>query len=130
MAAEYVCCSLTSQTKILLRQPIACYEIAKRTYNFVMTCGKSYDKYDPCYKAYIELGWLTYFNTFQHSNKYDDIPRNSDEFPVERVRFLDTIGEGNFGKVMKAEALDINRSGTWEMVAVKMWKGRYCWNQL
>ena len=48
MAAEYVCCSLTSQKKkVLLRQPIkkdgllrqliACYEIAKRTYDFVMT---------------------------------------------------------------------------------------------
>ena len=39
MAAEYVCCSLTSQQqkKVLLRQPIACYEIAKRTYDFVMT---------------------------------------------------------------------------------------------
>ena len=33
----------------LLRQPIACYEIAKRTYDFVMTRGKSYDKFDPCY---------------------------------------------------------------------------------
>ena len=43
-------CSLTSPTKkcrlllrqsiqknVLLRQPIACYEIAKRTYDFVMT---------------------------------------------------------------------------------------------
>ena len=61
MAAEYVCCSLTSQNYVLLlrqpikkdgilRQPIACYEIAKRTYDFVMTyVGKSYDKYDSCY---------------------------------------------------------------------------------
>ena len=37
MAAEYVCCSLTLQQNLLLRQPIACYEIAKRTYNFVVT---------------------------------------------------------------------------------------------
>ena len=57
MAAEYVCCLMTSQ-KIysndsqskkmgllqqpikkdrLLRQPIMCYKITKRTYNFVMT---------------------------------------------------------------------------------------------
>ena len=46
MAAEYVCCSLTSQAKKkkstlttanrLLRQPIAIYENAKRTYDFVM----------------------------------------------------------------------------------------------
>ena len=33
----------------LLRQPIACYEIAKRTYDFVDIRGDSYDKYDPCY---------------------------------------------------------------------------------
>ena len=47
MAAEYVCCSLTSPFFLflrqpikkdgLLRQPIACYEIAKWTYDFVMT---------------------------------------------------------------------------------------------
>ena len=59
MAAEYVYCSLTSQKVLLLRQtvkkdgllrqPIACYEIAKRTYDFVDIRGKSYDKYDPCY---------------------------------------------------------------------------------
>ncbi|XP_041372763.1 fibroblast growth factor receptor 3-like [Gigantopelta aegis] len=59
---------------------------------------------------------------FQNSNKYVDMPRHQDDFPVERIRFLDTIGEGNFGKIMKAEALDINSSGTWELVAVKMWK--------
>ena len=33
----------------LLRQPIACYEIAKRTYHFVMTyVGNRTIKYDPC----------------------------------------------------------------------------------
>ena len=78
MAAEYVCCSLTSQNYFtlttpikkdgllrqpikkdgLLRQPIACYEIAKRIYDFEI-CGISYDKYNlvmlflvgnkPCY---------------------------------------------------------------------------------
>ena len=37
MAAEYVCCTLTSHKIVLLQQPIACYEIAKRTYDFVMT---------------------------------------------------------------------------------------------
>ena len=39
MAAEYVYYSLTSPKKenVLLQQPIACYEIAKRTYDFVMT---------------------------------------------------------------------------------------------
>ena len=49
MVAEYVRCSLTSKLKKnnllwqpikkdrLLRQSIACYEIAKRTYDFVMT---------------------------------------------------------------------------------------------
>ena len=47
MVAEYVCCSLTSPKNLLLRQPIkkdglsrqsiACYDIAKMTYDFVMT---------------------------------------------------------------------------------------------
>ena len=47
MAAEYIFCSLTSQFFLLLRQPIkkdgllqepiACYEIAKRRYDFFMT---------------------------------------------------------------------------------------------
>ena len=47
MATEYVCCSWMSQKKNallrqpikkdgLLRQPIVSYEIAKRTYDFVM----------------------------------------------------------------------------------------------
>ena len=37
MAAEYVCCYLTSLKFLLLRQPNDCYEIAKRSYDFVMT---------------------------------------------------------------------------------------------
>ena len=47
MAVEYICCSLRTRKNVflrqpikkdgLLRQPIACYEIVKRTCNFVMT---------------------------------------------------------------------------------------------
>ena len=45
MVAEYVCCSLTSQKKCTLMTAnqkrwtlmTACYEIVKRTYDFVMT---------------------------------------------------------------------------------------------
>ena len=55
MAAEYVCCSMMYKKFVLqqaikkdglLRQPITCYEIAKFCYDI---CGKSYNKYDPCY---------------------------------------------------------------------------------
>ncbi|XP_046578405.1 fibroblast growth factor receptor 3-like [Haliotis rubra] len=54
------------------------------------------------------------------SNIYEIITRPSDEFPRERLRFLHALGVGKFGRVMKAEALSINRTGSWEDVAVKM----------
>ncbi|XP_067674743.1 fibroblast growth factor receptor-like [Haliotis asinina] len=54
------------------------------------------------------------------SNIYEIITRPSDEFPRERLRFLHALGIGKFGRVMKAEALSINRTGSWEDVAVKM----------
>ena len=59
MAAKYVCRSMTSQNVLLLRQPIkedgllrqpiACYEIAKVIRFCYDIRGESYDKYDPCY---------------------------------------------------------------------------------
>ncbi|KAK6173137.1 hypothetical protein SNE40_016652 [Patella caerulea] len=45
-----------------------------------------------------------------------------DTFPRSRLKFLNKLGEGKFGKVLKAEALSISKSGMWETVAVKMWK--------
>ncbi|ESO90221.1 hypothetical protein LOTGIDRAFT_145808, partial [Lottia gigantea] len=44
------------------------------------------------------------------------------DFPRCRLKFKDRLGEGKFGKVLKAEALSICKSGKWETVAVKMWK--------
>ncbi|ESO82686.1 hypothetical protein LOTGIDRAFT_109067, partial [Lottia gigantea] len=43
-------------------------------------------------------------------------------FPRNRLKFVDHLGEGKFGRVYKAEALSICKSGKWETVAVKMWK--------
>ncbi|XP_025101069.1 fibroblast growth factor receptor 4-like isoform X1 [Pomacea canaliculata] len=47
---------------------------------------------------------------------------SGDEFPRERIRFLDCLGEGTFGKVVRSEALNIIGTGRWEVVAVKMCK--------
>ncbi|XP_050417754.2 fibroblast growth factor receptor 2 [Patella vulgata] len=47
---------------------------------------------------------------------------DTDLFPRSRLKFLNNLGEGKFGKVLKAEALSISKSGMWETVAVKMWK--------
>ncbi|XP_046332402.2 fibroblast growth factor receptor homolog 1-like [Haliotis rufescens] len=59
---------------------------------------------------------------YNRSSHYVKFPTHTDEFPIDRLRFLDTLGAGNFGKVMKAEALDIAGTGKWELVAVKMCK--------
>ncbi|ESO83864.1 hypothetical protein LOTGIDRAFT_132698 [Lottia gigantea] len=50
------------------------------------------------------------------------MPCQQEGFPRQRLRIQETLGEGNFGKVVKAEALDISGNGTWETVAVKMCK--------
>ncbi|XP_067653464.1 fibroblast growth factor receptor homolog 1-like [Haliotis asinina] len=57
-------------------------------------------------------------------SRYVKFPTHSDEFPIDRLHFLDTLGAGNFGKVMKAEALDIAGTGKWDLVAVKMCRDR------
>ncbi|XP_071098324.1 fibroblast growth factor receptor homolog 1-like [Haliotis cracherodii] len=59
---------------------------------------------------------------YNRSSHYVKFPIHTDEFPIDRLHFLDTLGAGNFGKVMKAEALDIAGTGKWELVAVKMCK--------
>lgn len=43
----------------------------------------------------------------------------SDEFPRQRLQLGIDLGQGRFGKVMMARALNINGNSDWEMVAVK-----------
>ncbi|XP_056013331.1 fibroblast growth factor receptor 4-like isoform X4 [Ostrea edulis] len=43
----------------------------------------------------------------------------SDEFPRQRLQLGIDLGQGRFGKVMMARALNINGNADWEMVAVK-----------
>ena len=50
------------------------------------------------------------------------LPR--DEFPRQRLQLGIDLGQGRFGKVMMARALNINGSSEWEMVAVKTCKGQ------
>ncbi|CAL1537182.1 unnamed protein product [Lymnaea stagnalis] len=51
-----------------------------------------------------------------------DAKVHDSEFPRERLKLLDVIGEGEFGRVLRAEALNIIGTGKWEIVAVKMCK--------
>ncbi|XP_048258042.1 fibroblast growth factor receptor 3-like isoform X2 [Haliotis rufescens] len=53
---------------------------------------------------------------------YTELSPTGDEFPRSRLRFLNSLGEGKFGRVVMAEALSINSTGKWEEVAVKMVK--------
>ncbi|GFN88416.1 fibroblast growth factor receptor 1 [Plakobranchus ocellatus] len=46
----------------------------------------------------------------------------SREFPRERIKLLNIVGEGKFGQVWSAQALNIIGTGQWELVAVKMCK--------
>ncbi|XP_067674760.1 fibroblast growth factor receptor 3-like isoform X2 [Haliotis asinina] len=53
---------------------------------------------------------------------YSELAPTGNEFPRGRLRFLNSLGEGKFGRVVMAEALSINKTGKWEEVAVKMVK--------
>ncbi|XP_046578388.1 fibroblast growth factor receptor 3-like [Haliotis rubra] len=53
---------------------------------------------------------------------YSELSPTGDEFPRGRLRFLNSLGEGKFGRVVMAEALSISKTGKWEEVAVKMVK--------
>jgi hypothetical protein len=46
-----------------------------------------------------------------------------DEFPRQRLQLGIDLGQGRFGKVMMARALNICGSANWEMVAVKTCRG-------
>lgn len=47
-----------------------------------------------------------------------------DEFPRQRLQLGIDLGQGRFGKVMMARALNINGNSDWEMVAVKTTCGK------
>ncbi|KAL5020342.1 hypothetical protein ScPMuIL_003234 [Solemya velum] len=57
-----------------------------------------------------------------HMNHYSSF-NGEDEFPRSRLQMGVQIGEGRFGKVMSAKALNITGSSRWELVAVKTCKG-------
>ena len=47
----------------------------------------------------------------------------SNEYEYKHLKFLDTLGEGAFGKVLKAEAVGLKCPQGSQMVAVKMCRG-------
>ena len=63
------------------------------------------------------------YQQLSETDGYATVERPSDEFPRDRLRFLEPLGNGTFGAVFKAEALSITGTGTWELVAVKLCRG-------
>ncbi|KAK6963876.1 fibroblast growth factor receptor 1 [Biomphalaria glabrata] len=61
----------------------------------------------------------SYIKSLGIENKQDSGIKGGN-FPRERLKLLDVIGEGEFGRVCRAEALNIIGTGKWELVAVKM----------
>ncbi|XP_065204978.1 fibroblast growth factor receptor 3-like [Planococcus citri] len=59
----------------------------------------------------------------EEGHQYYEFPKDAEwEFPREKVQLLNGIGEGNFGKVFKAEAFEILKPGISTTVAVKTLK--------
>lgn len=55
-----------------------------------------------------------------------ELPLDTDwEFPRENLVLEETLGEGAFGKVVKAQALGVIQPGITSVVAVKMLKGYF-----
>lgn len=50
------------------------------------------------------------------------------EFPRSRLSLEETLGEGEFGKVVKGRAWDISGIPGVTTVAVKMLKGKQLWS--
>lgn len=55
-------------------------------------------------------------------SEYEIPPDPLWEFPRENLKFLEPLGQGAFGKVVKAEAKGIEKNGSTNTVAVKMLK--------
>lgn len=49
------------------------------------------------------------------------------EFPRDQLDLISSLGEGNFGKVMMAQATSLLQKGVTTIVAVKMLKGKENW---
>lgn len=60
--------------------------------------------------------------TVRRENTYVDL-RKDLEFPREQLQLGVDLGEGRFGKVIQARAMNITGSGNWEKVAVKTCRG-------
>lgn len=56
---------------------------------------------------------------YNSTNTKDTTITHADEFPRQRLQLGIDLGQGRFGKVMMARALNVSGIGKWEMVAVK-----------
>ncbi|XP_060073140.1 fibroblast growth factor receptor 4-like [Ylistrum balloti] len=56
---------------------------------------------------------------YHSTNTKDTKTTPADEFPRQRLQLGIDLGQGRFGKVMMARALNVSGLGKWEMVAVK-----------
>jgi len=57
-------------------------------------------------------------------NTYISLNRDELEFPRERLQLGVDLGEGRFGKVIQARAMNISGTRNWEKVAVKTCRGK------
>ena len=63
-------------------------------------------------------------STTRRAEKRRHLPNGVEIFPSSRLRFHQQLGKGNFGSVLKAEAMDLLHSGKWDVIAVKSCKGQ------
>ncbi|KAL4228776.1 hypothetical protein ACF0H5_011817 [Mactra antiquata] len=62
-------------------------------------------------------------STVRKENTYVAMKENGLEFPRPQLQLGVDLGEGRFGKVIMARAMNITGSGNWEKVAVKTCRG-------
>lgn len=49
------------------------------------------------------------------------------DFPRDQLQLGVDLGEGRFGKVIQARAMNITGTGNWQKVAVKTCRGKHVW---